>query len=217
MTAAAKEGDVGLPEVQALLAAGVSPRASHPLLGTALYAAVAAGNEAIVRMLLAAGASPRRGKDGAPPLHIAAALGNVGIMRTLLAAGASAKELDSGYGRTPLSWAAAGGSVEAVQLLLAGGVNPRDLCKAACEGDMASLRNWLEHTATPVDAASSDGMTPLMDASRNGHAGVIKVLLRAGADPKLPNRLGSTALELAESNGHDAAAAVLRAASGAAE
>ena len=44
----------------------------------------------------------------------------------------------------------------------------------------------------------SNGNTPLIVAATNGHAGIVKFLIRKGADPKIQNEKGYTALDYAE-------------------
>ena len=48
-----------------------------------------------------------------------------------------------------------------------------------------------------VHCVDSDGDTPLFVAALKGHAGVIRVLLRCGADPNCRRRSGSSALHAA--------------------
>ena len=49
---------------------------------------------------------------------------------------------------------------------------------------------------------ASDGITPLMSASSNGHIAVVNSLLKAGADVNKERKQGGTALDLASQNGH---------------
>ena len=63
-----------------------------------------------------------------------------------------------------------------------------------------------------VEARDVHGHTPLMFASMNGHAGIIKALLAAGADVNAANKGGETALILACALGHLEAARALVAA-----
>jgi protein DGCR14 len=46
-----------------------------------------------------------------------------------------------------------------------------------------------------------ESLTPLALAAREGHVGVIAALLKAKADPNLPNDLGATPLMLAAASG----------------
>src|SRR5262249_5827195 len=73
----------------------------------------------------------------------------------------------------------------------------------------------LESGADP-DAAAAGGVTPLHRAVRNRCSAAVAALLDAGADPRLPNDNGSTALDLARrptgrgGSGSDAAKAEQR-------
>jgi ankyrin repeat protein len=48
-----------------------------------------------------------------------------------------------------------------------------------------------------VDAHDSRGETPLAAAANAGHAPVVRLLLAAGADPRVRTRNGDTAIQLA--------------------
>ena len=66
-----------------------------------------------------------------------------------------------------------------------------------------------------VNAPSENGLTPLMVASRGGHADVVKVLLEAGAaDPNLKSENGETALDIAQRTQNSEIADLLRRAGG---
>jgi ankyrin repeat protein len=81
-----------------------------------------------------------------------------------------------GDGMTALHWAAMKNDVAMAQMLLAAGADPK--------------------AVTRVEA-----LTPLALAAREGHAAVIAALLKAKADPNLPNDLGTTPLMLAAASG----------------
>jgi hypothetical protein len=66
--------------------------------------------------------------------------------------------------------------------------NPR------CQRDV--ILYLIEMGADP-NAAAAGGVTPLHRAVRNRCSGAVEALLRAGADPRLPNDRGSTASDLA--------------------
>src|SRR6202035_4532539 len=55
----------------------------------------------------------------------------------------------------------------------------------------------IDHSAY-IDAASPNGTTPLMMAARGDHITTMKVLLSGGADPRLKNQIGMTALDFAK-------------------
>ena len=94
------------------------------------------------------------------------------LVRTLIAAGANAKMTES-TGINLLHWAAIANRPEVIPVLAEGGV--------------------------PINARDNFHYTPLMYAATIdfGDARVLKALLKAGADPKILNDEGRTALEQA--------------------
>src|SRR5262245_38018705 len=67
------------------------------------------------------------------------------------------------------------------------------LFQAIRRGDVAQLKNALRG-GTPADVRAGDGTTPLLAASLFGNAEMVKCLLENGADPRLANDQGVTAL-----------------------
>ena len=70
-------------------------------------------------------------------------------------------------GMSLLAWACVAGAKQKVSFLLAQGANPNIKC--------------------------NDGRTPLMYAASNDYPEIIRVLLKAGADPKIGDKTGWTA------------------------
>jgi hypothetical protein len=100
-----------------------------------------------------------------------------------------------------LMLAALNGDVELAQLLIAKGaeVNKKGwapLHYAATNGHDDVVQLLIEHSAY-IDAASPNGTTPFMMAARGDHVTTMKVLLQGGADPRLKNQIGMTALDFA--------------------
>ncbi len=154
--------------VAALLDEGLSPD-SRDEGSTPLYTAAAQGEQALARLLLAAGADPnlRSGDDTeGTPLCAAACHGQAEIVRALLAHGADPNLREDEYW-TPLRWAASHGHEDVARELLAGGADP-------------------------------DLGAPLVEAARRGSLGVVKTLLEHGADPHGTDAEGRTALNLAD-------------------
>jgi ankyrin repeat protein len=138
-----------------------------------LIDAIRAGDVAKVQALLAGGANANdAGEGGTTPLMAAAAAGHLQMVRDLLKAGADVKAEDE-RGYTALMCACYNpdldrGFPEVVQALVEAGSD-------------------LEHRIFY-------GVRPLMLAAGAGEAGVVDVLLKAGADPKARNDGQRTAL-----------------------
>lgn len=114
------------------------------------------------------------GDSGYTPLHYAAREGHAECVRALLASGANANARTRAGGATPLHRAAFTGSGACVMLLLEGGADP-------------CLRD-------------ADGESALHKASANGHADVVRALLRAGGERGIAgerDRKGMTPVERA--------------------
>jgi len=115
---AAWRGDAA--SVEAALRDG-SADAPAPDGYTALLRAAWGGRATCARVLLDAGADPRRRDPfGRPVLSLAAELGDTDVMALLIAAGAEVDAPDGG-GRTPLHYASWGGHDAAVEALLEAG------------------------------------------------------------------------------------------------
>lgn len=77
-----------------------------------------------------------------------------------------------------------------------------ELVNAAAEGNESKV-NILLKKGVNVNAATFERVTALMVASENGHTGIVKTLLRKGADPNIKDRQqGLNALMLASAGGH---------------
>eukprot|EP00038_Savillea_parva_P013937 m.9622 g.9622 ORF g.9622 m.9622 type:complete len:461 (+) comp2656_c0_seq1:96-1478(+) len=153
-----------------------------------------AGLEDEVNMLLKMGADVNQAAgDGGTALFVAAEHGQASMVRTLLGAKADVDKARPLDGATPLMAAASNGHADIVRTLA-------------------------EAKASVNAARASDGATALYLAAQAGHTATVEALLEVGADANL-GRAGDaqqTPLKIAEEGGHDAVAAVLRGAAGAA-
>ncbi|KAL4861148.1 ankyrin repeat-containing domain protein [Aspergillus spectabilis] len=152
----------------------------------ALIEAARYGHQSIVQLLVEAGGDIEiNDEDGTPLIHATAA-GHGNVVEYLLKRGAHVHCADK-YGRTALHAAASKGDVKATEALIRHGakaddVNPRD----------------------------EDRNTALLLAAMEGHEGVVQFLLNQGANDRHINNCGDTALRLAEENGHENVAKLLR-------
>ncbi|KIQ63923.1 ankyrin [Kitasatospora griseola] len=185
---AAHTGDVAA--VRAALAAGANLEARDPQGRTALLTAALADQVAVAEFLVAAGANPDAQDDREDsPWLVTGVTGSVAMMRALLAAGPD-------LGLTNRF----------------GGVS---LIPAAERGHVAYVRAVLEETDIDVDHVNRLGWTALLEAVILGDGGrshieIVRLLLAAGADPRLADADGVTALQHAERRGFNGIAALLR-------
>ena len=150
---------------------------------TPLCLAAAAGDDEVVRILLANKADPNlAGDDGQLPLNCALAHQN-NATEMLLAAGASSTAVD-GSGRSPIQTAGWYGNEAAIKLLAKQSVNlsattqsgSTALHFAAWQGHKAAAETLID-LGVAVDVADADGWTPLHKAAVRGDVEMIKLLL----------------------------------------
>lgn len=216
LTAAANGGHRKI--VSLLLEAGADPNVndtwvSMPPNGTPLENAADQGHLDIVKLLLERGAVINR-KGHFTPLRSALSNFKNDIVRFLLEAGAEIEPADLIHA----VWR--GNEDGARQLLEAGakvnistntGESP--LHFAAGSKNARMVENLI-HAGADVNVQSDsklDGaQTPLHKAAFNGRDENIKLLLEAGADPLLADRVGKTPEDYAKRMRHKAAATLLR-------
>lgn len=173
--------------VKLMLAKGAKPAPDTQVevrnSASALFYAVMAGDSAIVRTLLDAGAKLDRmnilGTFWATPLNYAVTNSDTSLVEYLISKGADPNELDDDK-ISAVSWAVIGGRGNVLNVLLSRGAN-----------------------VNPVDKF---GMTPLLYAAsiNLGDTAVMERLIAAGADLKAKNKDGLTALDLAKNYHHGA-------------
>jgi len=115
------------------------------------------------------------GAQSVAPVADAAMGGDRAAVKTLLQDGRDVNAAQ-GDGMTALHWAAMKNDAELAQMLVYAGANVKATTRLG-------------------------GNTPLIIATRNGHAPVVEVLLKAGADAKAPTTTGTTPLMLAAASG----------------
>lgn len=170
---------------------------------TPLMLAVTHDQPVAVRLLIGAGADVNRpGRYGRLPVIQAAGAGHAEVLRELCSAGANLT-LASRDGSTALNEAADFGQTGAVIFLLEQGaaVDQRGeagrtaLIDGAAHPDVVRA---LVNAHANVNLQANDGVTPLMVAAGRDVPESVEVLLKAGADPKIKDREGRTALDLAK-------------------
>ena len=73
--------------------------------------------------------------------------------------------------------------------------------KMAQDGDVDGLCRFIRDNKVNIDATDPFGWTALMCAAKSGHKTCVTLLLREGADAKLKNNQGQTAMDIAKKSG----------------
>ena len=167
--------------------------------GVPLADAVARGDLAAVRTLLARGADVNAAQvDGTTALHVAVDADRLDMADALLRAGAHASSADR-YGVTPIYLASVNGNATMIRRLLDAGADPNSvdpagetaLMTAARTGVPEALQLLLERGAR-VDARDPEfQQTALMIAVRENHPAAVSVLITAGAAVNAQTRKGA--------------------------
>ncbi|KAL1520506.1 hypothetical protein AB1Y20_022085 [Prymnesium parvum] len=198
---ACREGHA--PLVALLLRAAAPPTLLSSAGAPPLHVAAEAPRGLPALRLLVGGGAPLAMRDDRrqTALHTAARSGNVGAMEVLLQAGLDV-ELRDRWHRTALHWAVVNDEPEAVGVLIAAG--------AAVNGVPMPANKHAKTTSLPLEC-------PLHSAARHPAAvaaRLIRLLVRAAADPNRVDQFAQTPLHVAAggatgSAGHDGAEAVL--------
>lgn len=177
----------------------------------ALILAIEEGSYELVTSILESGADPNyRWKNGETPLMLASSLGHTDIVRTLIKNGADIKLKDNEQ-QTPLFWASSHGQYEVAEYLLNAGagfsiVNKNgdtpftaSFSAEINEDDfMSVIRVFLNKGADINERRKSDGTTLLMMVAEIGNADIVSALMDAGADFRIKDNNGLTALDYAK-------------------
>lgn len=180
---------------------------------TALQYGVLCRNLDIVALLLFIGVTPdsRVAPDiGDTPLQMSARLGNVELVQLLLSSGADINASPAAFnGRTAIQGAAESGSWEILTILQAAGAQINapagekfgmTALQAACLNGHSLMAGFLLAHQANIRARPSPlgGFTPIQAASAHGDIGVVRDLIKLGADVNAPaTEMGSTALVVA--------------------
>jgi ankyrin repeat protein len=199
-----------------LLARGADARArGRSGIDALTIAASHVGTSAVAAALLDAGAEAQPPADvhARPPLVGAALAGDVDLVRLLLRRGAkpsaqaASEAITFGHADVIGALVEAGADVSGVDRT---GVN---LLHWAAITNRAAVVPILAKAGVPVNALDDHGYTPLMYAATvdQGDTATLNALLRAGADVRLRNDEGRTALQQARRLKHDEVARALEA------
>ena len=201
--------------VKSLLTRGANANSKEPRRGqTALMWAVAQKRAPVAQVLIDHGADPNaRSKDGFTPLLFAARVGDVESTRVLLAAKTNLNEAPAG-GMTPLLMASASHHEPLSLFLLEQGADPNvsdgtgaplhyAVMRAQFRPSMPELvKALLARGANPnvrfgrnavrVVRGGAKGATPFFLAAAAQDVTLMRVLLAAGADPRLATAANET-------------------------
>src|SRR5215472_9485018 len=212
--------------LDALIAKKAKLDVTNEFGSTPLAEATKEGDARMVKTLLAAGSGTEGANaDGQTALMIAIKNGDLPVFNLLIDAGAKVNAVEKVQDQTPLMWAAAAGrnAPEMVKVLIAKGANvnarakfndwagqitsePRaqyhtyggltPLLYAARSGCYACVEA-LVSAGADVNLPNNEGMTPMMIALDNSQNGIAKFFLDHGANPKVWDIYGRTALYVA--------------------
>jgi ankyrin repeat protein len=201
---AVRSGD--LNEVNKVLSSGADANARDEMGSTPLIDAAWSGNVEIARTLLQHGAdvNATHREAGSTALEYAVLTGRTAVVKLLLAAGADTDRRYR-YDQTVLHLAAARGFSEILALLISShaAIGPVDangntpLDEAVLHNQAEAVRFLIAHGADVKRVHPADGRGPVHETAIKGFAGLIPILVDAGANPVLRDRSGQTPLDLA--------------------
>src|SRR5262252_1399879 len=212
--------------MDALIAKKAKVDVTNEFGSTPLAEATKQGDARMVKTLLAAGSGTEGANaDGQTALMISIKNGDLQIFNMLIDAGAKVNVAEKVQEQTPLMWAAtaARNAPEMVKVLIAKDANVNARAKFndwpgqitsepraqyhtyggltpllyAARGGCYACVEALVGTGADVNMPNNEGMTPLMIALDNSQNGVAKFFLDHGANPKVWDIYGRTALYVA--------------------
>jgi hypothetical protein len=147
---------------------------------------------------------------GEPALVLAVREDAMGVFHALLAHPGTDLEAKAMNGNTALMMAAFKRNKAAAQALLERGAavnragwTPLHYAAASGDEEIAGLLIARKAKLDALSPRASGAYTPLMMAAREGQEGVARLLLAQGANPRLKNGEGLTAVQIAERAGRD--------------
>jgi ankyrin repeat protein len=198
------------PIVERLLKAGADPNVAMPDGETPLMQAARNGTVETVKTLIAYGAQidAKEKARGQTALMWAAVEGNVAAIKTLVEVGADINaHSNMRVTKRPATSSAAPERLNGAGKLVTGAVDGVDDDAAGYPGNALVLRK-LYPKGRDISAQSfgtrtiTEGLTPLLFATRAGHFEAVRALLDAGAKIEEPASDGTTPLYIAIVNAH---------------
>ncbi|MGI9241400.1 MAG: ankyrin repeat domain-containing protein [Verrucomicrobiales bacterium] len=184
---------------------------------TPLHVAASRGQDEIIRLLIDRGADiegPTE-KGEWSPLVFAAYRGHPGAVEALIAGGAGVGEADG----NPIHFAGQRKHKEICRLLVEHGAvddlvdasahDLLELFRAAYSYDAEAVEQILDSHPELVHGKDRNGRTPLHEVCTQGDTKTARVLLRAGADPSLPDDRGQTPIDRAAAHRQHAVSRLL--------
>jgi len=194
----AEENDINL--VQQGITGGGDINVSNLQGVTPLLIAVKNQNLAMVTLLLKAGADPNRVNADGSPIHEAVRKHNVQVLGLLLDSKGNVN-LPADNGKTPIMIAVQLQQMELIDYLLKRNADPRlkndsgvTCLHFAASGDRALMEKFVQ-LGVGKDDQNANGKSALHVAAELNNSDAIKVLLNAGANPKLKDSWGRLAEE----------------------